>query len=122
MIDMCFLGDGMPLPREQDILATAIETGARGPAWPTTPLAAGQASASLRDLPAALRRPRHHRHVLHAGLQRQSELASHSIAIIPELLRGGTVQDTDLRGDPSLPQRFSSTHVLPQYFKIHSDN
>ena len=97
MNDMCCTGDSVPLPREQDILAAAVAPGARGAARASAPLVAGQARSPLRDLPAALRRPRHHRHVLHPRLQRQSELTSHSIAIIPELLRGGTVQDPDLR-------------------------
>lgn len=88
-------GDGVPLPREQDVLAAAVAAVARGGAGPPAALAARQARA-LRGR-ARARRSRHRRHVLHARLQRQPELAPHPIAIISELLRRGTVPDTNIK-------------------------
>lgn len=98
LLNPLVLGDGMPLPCEQDLLSPAISLVTRDAARSAAPLAAGQARPlRYSDLPSHLGPPGHHRHVLHPRLQRQSELASHSIAIIPELLRGGTVQNTDLK-------------------------
>lgn len=94
---MC-AGDGLPLPREQDVLARAVAAVARGGAGPPAPLAARQARAlPARRRAPRTRRARHRRHVLHARLQRQPELSSHPIAIISELLRRGTVPDTNIK-------------------------
>lgn len=94
----CISGDGLPLPGEQDVFAAVVSPVPGHGARPTASLAARQARPSCcGTLPATFEHSRHHRHVLHPRLQRQSELSSHSIAIIPELLRGGTVQNTNLR-------------------------
>lgn len=94
-----FAGNSMPLPCEQDICAPSVAAVARHGGRAAAPLAAGEARprAARRAARRALRRAaRHRRHVLHARLQRQPELASHTIAITPELFRRGTVQDSNI--------------------------
>lgn len=92
---MFFEGHGVPLPSQQDVLATAVSSIPRDRVGSSAPLAPGQACAG-RSPAAPLGRPRHYGHVLHPRLQRQPKLTPHTIAITPELLRRGTVQDTDI--------------------------
>lgn len=85
----------MPLSREQDLLPAAVSPVPRHRAGPCSPLAGRQARASYRFRTAAA--AGHHGYVLHPRLQRQPELAAHTIAVIRELLLRGTVQYPDIK-------------------------
>lgn len=90
-------GDRVPLPREQDLPAldhAAVAWARRAPGrrGPPAPLAVGQAGPARpapAHAPAPAPRPpraaahRHAGHVLHAGLQRQPELAPHPVGVGP---------------------------------------
>lgn len=90
-------GNSMPLPGKQDILPAflAIVSGER--LRPNAPLAARQTGPSPHSPLSTPLGSRYHWHVLHPRLQRQPEFSTHPIAITSELLRWGTVQNTNLR-------------------------
>lgn len=88
----------MSLSSQQDILPSSVPFVPRYGAWSSPPLATGQTgSVTCCTIPTTLCCAWHRWYVLHSWFQWQSEFPPHSIAIIPELLRGGTVQNTDLK-------------------------
>lgn len=80
-----FSGDSMPLPSEQDVLAAVVSSarsqgpsqwGGHGGGEPALAAPPPPCPSRPRRRPRASPRPRH---VLHAGLQRQPDLAAHTI-------------------------------------------